>query len=332
MSPPQTAPGRSQSRTTDGIALAFPHIGATQRRSDMADPSTPKPLDGRRLTPERWLHGLRARGARFADRHGRIGRATYEFVVFGVKQGWACLFGGLMCAGLIGSHLFYPEESALARYDFLVLYAVAIQAAMLVFRLESVAEAKIILVYHIVGTVMEVFKTHMGSWIYPEPSILRLGGVPLFSGFMYAAVGSYIARVWRLFDFRFAAYPPQALTMALAGAIYANFFGHHYLPDMRVLLFGMAGVLFWRTSVLFRIDRVHRSMPLLLGFLLVAVFIWFAENIGTYARAWVYPDQEDGWRMVSIAKLGSWYLLMMLSFVLVSLINPVRGPGQIGDS
>jgi uncharacterized membrane protein YoaT (DUF817 family) len=93
----------------------------------------------------------------------------------------------------------------------------------------------------------------------------------------------------------------------------------------------MAGVLFWRTSILFRIDRVHRSMPLLLGFLLVAVFIWFAENIGTYARAWVYPDQVNGWRTVSIAKLGSWYLLMMLSFVLVSLINPVRGPGRAGD-
>ena len=54
----------------------------------------------------------------------------------------------------------------------------------------------------LVGTVMEMFKTGVGSWIYPEPSFFRIGGVPLFSGFMYAAVGSYIARAWRLFDFQ----------------------------------------------------------------------------------------------------------------------------------
>jgi len=37
---------------------------------------------------------------------------------------------------------------------------------------------------------------------------LRIMGVPLFSGFMYACVGSYMARVWRIFDFRFDRFPP----------------------------------------------------------------------------------------------------------------------------
>ncbi|MFY8047214.1 MAG: DUF817 domain-containing protein, partial [Erythrobacter sp.] len=32
------------------------------------------------------------------------------------------------------------------------------------------------------------------------------------------------------------------------------------------------------------------------------------------------------WRMVSIAKYGSWYLLMLISFVLVTLVQPVRAP------
>jgi uncharacterized membrane protein YoaT (DUF817 family) len=68
-------------------------------------------------------------------------------------------------------------------------------------------------------------------------------------------------------------------------------------------------------------------MPLLLGFLLVALFIWFAENIGTFARAWTYPGQENGWQMVSLAKLGSWYLLMIISFALVALVNRPREPG-----
>ena len=117
----------------------------------------------------------------------------YEFVLFGFKQGWACLFGGLMLALLLATHFLYPENAALHRYDFLTLSAIAIQAAMLAFRLETWAEAKIILIFHIVGTVMELFKTAAGSWIYPEASVLHIGAVPLFSGFMYAAVGSYIA-------------------------------------------------------------------------------------------------------------------------------------------
>ena len=71
---------------------------------------------------------------------------------------------------------------------------------MLAFRLETWAEARVILVFHVVGTIMELFKTAAGSWIYPEPSILRIADVPLFSGFMYAAVGSYIARIWRIFE------------------------------------------------------------------------------------------------------------------------------------
>jgi len=62
-------------------------------------------------------------------------------------------------------------------------------------------------------------------------------------------------------------------------------------------------------------------MPLLLGWLLIALFIWLAENIATFARAWTYPSQRDGWTMVSPAKLGAWYLLMYISFVLVAGVH-----------
>jgi uncharacterized membrane protein YoaT (DUF817 family) len=174
---------------------------------------------------------------------------------------------------------------------------------------------------------MELFKTAQGSWLYPEPSVLRIGAVPLFSGFMYAAVGSYIARVWRIFRFRFDHYPPRWTTWVLAGAIYVNFFAHHWLPDIRIVLFAAIALLFWRTRVWFTPFRKPRWMPLLLGLLLVALFIWFAENIGTFSRAWLYPGQEDGWRMVSPAKLGAWFLLMMISFVLVELVHG----GEQGD-
>lgn len=148
--------------------------------------------------------------------------------------------------------------------------------------------------------------------------------MPLFSGFMYACVGSYIARVWRIFDFRFPHYPPAAWSYALAVAVYVNFFAHHWLPDVRLLLFAAMGLLFWRTRVIFRVWRENRSMPLLLGWFLVALFIWFAENIATFSRAWIYPSQEAGWTLVSPAKLGAWYLLMYISFVLVAAVHRVR--------
>jgi uncharacterized membrane protein YoaT (DUF817 family) len=73
--------------------------------------------------------------------------------------------------------------------------------------------------------------------------------------------------------------------------------------------------------VWFRADQAHRPMPLLLGLILVALFIWFAENLGTFAKAWTYPNQDAGWELVSFAKLGSWYLLMIISFVLVATVQ-----------
>jgi uncharacterized membrane protein YoaT (DUF817 family) len=192
--------------------------------------------------------------------------------------------------------------------------------------LESVQEAKVIFAFHIVGTIMEVFKISVGSWIYPEPSLLRIAGVPLFSGFMYASVGSYLARVWRTFDFHFTHYPPRWATVALATLIYVNFFAHHWLPDIRLFLFAAVGALYWRCTVWFKSDRKVRGLPMLLGFVLVALFIWFAENIGTYSHAWIYPAQHAGWRPVSFAKIGSWFLLMIISFVLVSVVRAPQEP------
>lgn len=250
----------------------------------------------------------------------------YEFLLFGFKQAWACLFGALMLGLLLATHLFYPDDAAFARYDFLTLAALGIQIAMLAFRLETMEEAKVILAFHFVGTVMELFKTAFGSWTYPEANLLRIGGVPLFSGFMYAAVGSYIARVWRIFDFRYSDYPAKWQTQVLAAAIYINFFAHHWLPDVRLVLFAAIGLLFWGTRIHFLNWRTHRWMPLLLGWFLVALFIWLAENIATFSNAWIYPDQKHGWQMVSPAKLGAWYLLMYISFVLVATVHGTRKP------
>lgn len=256
---------------------------------------------------------------------------AYEFLLFGLKQAWACLFGGAMLALLILTGFFWPGGAPLARYDFLVIAAVLIQGLLLATKLERVEEAWVILIFHVVGTAMEVFKTAHGSWTYPEASLLRIGGVPLFSGFMYACVGSYIARAIRLFEIRFEGYPPLWGPWLLALLAYVNFFTHHYLPDIRIGLYVLSVVLFGRAWFQFTPDRRMRRMPMLLGFLLVAVFIWIAENVGTFTSAWLYPSQKDGWSLVPLAKMGAWYLLMMLSFVLVTLVHrPERAAAPSG--
>lgn len=250
--------------------------------------------------------------------------AVYEFIRFGIKQAWACLFGGLMLALLIGTYFFYPRAASLHRYDFLTISAVVIQIVLLKTRLETLDEAKVIALFHVVGTAMEIFKTSVGSWVYPEEAVLRIGGVPLFTGFMYAAVGSFIMRCWALFDFRFTRHPPLWSLGLLSLAIYVNFFTHHYTADIRVALFLGAGLLFGPTLIHYKIWKVHRTMPLLVAALLTALFIWVAENIGTASAAWAYPNQKRGWQLVPIGKLGAWFLLMIISYTMVAAFNGIR--------
>ncbi len=256
----------------------------------------------------------------------RLNGFLWEFFLFGFKQGWACLFGAIILALVLLTKSFWPPHAWLARYDFLFLSALAVQGLLLIFRLETVREAKVILIFHIVGTLMELFKTDVGSWTYPENNFFRLGHVPLFSGFMYASVGSYLARITRILDVRYTRYPNSKVTVALAVLIYVNFFTHHFIPDMRILLFVGVAVIFGPTWVYYRPYRKFRRMPLLLGFGLVALFIWGAENIGTFATVWIYPDQRHGWQLVRFGKYGSWLLLMIISFILVSLVHSPRSP------
>jgi uncharacterized membrane protein YoaT (DUF817 family) len=273
---------------------------------------------------DRWAHGVLAR----LPRHG-VSAAATEFVVFGLKQAWACLFGGALLGLLLLTRVAWPAGLPLPRYDFLVITAVLLQLGMLAGRLETIEEAKIILIFHAAGTVMEIFKTGVGSWLYPEPSLLRIAGVPLFSGFMYAAVGSYLTRTQRIFDIRLADYPPLWATALLAGLIYANFFAHHFIPDLRLGLFALTALLYWRTVMHYRVFHFTLRMPLLVAFCLVALFIWFGENIGTWSHAWVYPAQRDGWAPVSLEKLGSWFLLMIISVVLVTIVHRPRAPDPL---
>lgn len=247
-----------------------------------------------------------------------------QFWLFGIKQAWAALFGGLMLLAIIITS--YVELPWLPRYDWLFIIALATQAFMLLTRLEKPHEVITITCFHLVGLGMELFKTSsgIGSWSYPEESYIVLGNVPLFSGFMYAAVGSYIARSWRIMNLTFTNYPKRLYTLILALAIYVNFFTHHYMYDFRYILFAALIWLYSKCWVSYTISKTVRRMPILISALLITFFIWIAENIGTLTKAWLYPNQTFSWDMVRIGMLGSWLLLMIISFIMVDLLHYLR--------
>ncbi|KGM49125.1 DUF817 domain-containing protein [Pseudooceanicola atlanticus] len=249
----------------------------------------------------------------------RLPFAVAELVMFILKQGWAALFGVLLLGAILISRAVWQPDWPMARYDALFVFAIGVQILFLRFRLESWEEARVIALFHLTGTAMEWFKVHAGSWAYPEPGIFKLLNVPLFSGFMYAAVGSFMARVIRLFDMVFAPFPPLWTLWALAVAIYVNFFAHHFLPDIRLVLFAATVLLFARTRIWFRIGGWY-WMPLPLAAFLSSFALWVAENIGTLTGTWLYAGQSVLDR-VSFAKMGSWYLLLFVSFATVMVVT-----------
>jgi len=271
-------------------------------------------------------HRLLARAPR-----SRAWSALVEFLVFGAKQAWACIFGASLLVVILAARLWYPDAAWLARNDALTLAAIAIQIVMVATKLETLRELRVIILFHIVGTVMELFKTDIGSWAYDPGGVLRLFSVPLFTGFMYGAIGSYMVRVYRLFDLRFARYPRRWITAILAAAIYANFFTHHYIVDLRWVLLIAVIAIFGPCMMYFRVFRRTLRMPLVAAFGLVAFFIWLAENLGTWGHAWTYPDQVGGWEPVPLTKLVAWFLLMIISVVLVAWLYPPKRP-QSPDS
>lgn len=247
-----------------------------------------------------------------------------EFWFFGLKEARSCLFVGLFFASV----LLVPRAGVLgvARYDVLLILALAIQAGMVWSKLETLDELKAISLFHILGFALEVFKVSgkIQSWAYPEAGITKLWGVPLFSGFMYAAVGSYIIQAWRLFDLRIRHHPPYWMAGLIAVLMYLNFFTHHFLGDYRWYLAACALGLYARSTVIFRPLDTDRRMPLLLSFILIGFFIWLAENIGTLFGIWRYPNQIGAWSTVHLGKWSSWSLLVIMSFTLIANLKHIK--------
>ncbi len=265
---------------------------------------------------------MRALGSPTLATRARLAGYTFELLHFALKNARACIFPVFVFAMLALSKL---VPLPLARYDFMLCACLAMQAVMLATGLETRDELKVITLFHLLGLGLELFKTHAGSWSYPEAALAKVWGVPLYSGFMYASVASYMVQAWRLLRLRFLRWPRAVLVVPLGALIYLNFFANHFLPDLRFWLVVAVLAVFGRTWVAFTPLTKERRIPLPLAFLLIGVFVWFAENIATYFGAWQYPHQQDGWRIVSIHKLSSWALLVIVSLMAVVQLKHVKG-------
>ncbi|MBN8759382.1 MAG: hypothetical protein ABS91_02000 [Thiobacillus sp. SCN 64-35] len=258
-------------------------------------------------------------------------RFLTEFLFFGIKEARACLFAGLFFAAVF----LVPRAGVfgIPRYDLLLLIALAIQAWMVWAGLETLDELKAISLFHVVGFMLEIFKTSAAiqSWSYPDFAYSKIMGVPLFSGFMYAAVGSYIIQAWRLLDLRITHHPPYWMASLIALLIYVNFFTHHYIGDYRWYLAACALGLYARTTVVFKPYDRERAMPLFLAFILIGFFVWLAENISTFFGIWEYPNQLGAWSSVHISKWSAWSLLVVMTFTIVANLKHVKARIHIPD-
>lgn len=244
-----------------------------------------------------------------------------QFLIFLRKQASCSLFGGLMLFFLLASK--YVSVPGIHRYDLLFIIAVLVQIILIATKLETPREVLAIIVFHICAMGMEIFKTSpgVGSWAYPESAILAIGTVPLFTGFLYSSVGSYMTRAWRINQFRFVNLPSKISLACVGLLIYANFFANHYIPDMRWFIFVILLIMFWKTKFHVLLTNKWYTFHPLFTNALLAFFVWIAEQIGTFARVWVYPHQTAEWRPVTFHMFTSWYMLLIFSFILIVLIN-----------
>ncbi|NOU80408.1 DUF817 family protein [Paenibacillus sp. LMG 31459] len=249
-------------------------------------------------------------------------KSLVRLLHFGYHHAMSCIFPVAIFGTLILTSK--VELPFIHRYDAILLILLTVQYLMYRSGLETLDEIKVICVFHVIGLVLEIYKIRMGSWAYPDPGYTKLLGVPLYSGFMYASVASYMCQIWRRLKMDMTGWPGLASAGFLGGAIYLNFFTHHFIPDFRWWLTALVVIVFWRTWIIYRVQERTYRMPLTLAFFIVGFFIWIAENIATFLGAWKYPDQHEAWHLVGFSKISSWFLLIIISVIIVAQLKHVK--------
>ncbi|MDG1331412.1 MAG: DUF817 domain-containing protein [Crocinitomicaceae bacterium] len=252
----------------------------------------------------------------------RLTSGVTELVAFTYKNAISCIFPVFIFAMLAVSRM--VDQSFIPRYDFLLIVCVLAQIVLFLTGIESKREVAVIFIFHGLGILLELYKVNVGSWSYPEEAFTKFAGVPLYSGFMYSSVASYICRAWDNFDLKIVHWPHSVLAIAVGAIIYINFFTNAFMADLRWYIIPVLFIVFWRTKVEFNPNGIVRRMPMLLSFVLIGFFIWLAENIATFLGAWKYAYQHEGWKLVDASKLTSWSLLVIVSVIIVGQLKRLR--------
>lgn len=244
-------------------------------------------------------------------------------IEFTWQEAASCFFAGYILLMLVITR-YYPLPG-LPRYDYMLVFTVLMQVAMVwLFKMETLDELKVICLFHVLGTSMELFKVQMGSWSYPGEAYSKVWGVPLYGGFMYASVASYITQAWRRLKLQLQNFPPAWINVIIGSLIYLNFFAHHFIIDIRYWLLVAVVIIYWRTRVHFKVNGESFVMPVTLAFALTGFFIWVAENIATFLGAWQYPNQAHAWNLVHPGKVNAWLLLFIVSFLIVAQLKHIK--------
>jgi uncharacterized membrane protein YoaT (DUF817 family) len=219
----------------------------------------------------------------------------------------------------------YFPVPLIPRYDVMLMACLLMQMLMVwVIKIETTDELKVICLFHLLGTTMEIFKIKMGSWAYPGDAYSKVYGVPLYGGFMYASVASYITQAWRRLDLRIVNFPSSLINFVLGSFIYLNFFTHHFIIDLRYLILFAVIIIYWRSKIFFTVGGHTFQIPMILAFALTGFFIWIAENVATFLGAWQYPNQTTNWKLVHPGKVTSWLLLFIVSFLIVAQLKRIK--------
>lgn len=247
------------------------------------------------------------------DVNKRMARFATDFVW---KQTQACTFA-FAIVGLLTLTKFVPLPW-LARYDWMFLFCIAIQWLMVKTKMETWKDAAVVGVFHLLGTGLEIYKVNQGSWSYPEEAALMVQGVPLYAGFMYGSVASFMCLAWKKMDLRASDWPATPTALTTAFLIYLQFYFPVWHIGARLAMLTVVVALFRKSRVHFTCDDRRWQLPMPVAFVLIGAMIYVAENIGTAVGAWRYPYQDYGWVMVHPTKMLAWTLLMTVSLILVA--------------
>jgi uncharacterized membrane protein YoaT (DUF817 family) len=245
---------------------------------------------------------------------GEYAKCFFDFLR---KQAHAAFFAFFILVSLlVTQHI----SIRLARYDAMLILCLGFQVAMVATKLETPKELLATCGFHLLGLCLEIYKVSHGSWRYPEEGF-KIGGVPLFSGFMYASVASYLMQSWRLHNMTVDRFPSWWKALLIGLAVYANFFFARVLGDFRWVITCAVLLGFGRTYVNIDVLDKRWRINLLFGFIGLGLWVWVGENYCTYLGVWQYPHQYEGWKWVEISKLSSWSLLVVVTFLVVASIK-----------